>query len=409
MMRKLVDSILEKHSMIEKELSNFDGTWLTINMNPYLEVCLRISTWSEGLNVQYQEGESWHNSLHDPNIPIFNKSDYESDHPVRSFIERIPDDVLTKVKQFNMNQLTMMRLLKAYPISIDILEHSPSVYCMFADWVQSNEVQITEAVTVLKQKRRNILEIIFNKPVREASVRFLNKHIANGHDRLELDTLKKACLDSRLLEGFNRIDSLGWNELRMAVRFQFLISNQFFWDAVQNGVEVSYLQSKLRDIKSLAEQLETSDYQASIERCQTVEDLTNLHDRWTERLYEVDDEDIERRFLSRYGTQLFPEPPIPGNNDIIPIVTSSELFKEVQRLNCFAETVVNEIINDEIFIYKVCRPERGTIELRIENEKPMKCNFISALNSSPSLDTKNMIHEWLCSHINGLGNEIDIS
>ena len=390
--------------MIEKEFAIFDGTWLTINMYPYMEASLRISSWDKGLNIQYKEGENWINSLHDPNLPIFNQSDYESDHPIRSFIKSIPDCLLIKVKQFKINQLTILRLLKEYQVSIDILEHSPSVYCIFADMVQSNEVQVTEAVSILKLKRRQILSIIFERPVSNASIRFLNKYIANGYDQLELDTLKKACLDRRLLEGFNRIDSFGWNELRMAVRFKLITSYQFFWDAVQNGVEISYLRSKLRDIESLAEQITIHDYQSSIESCQTIEDLTDLHDRWTTRLYEVGDEYIENRFLSRYGAQQFPEPPLPGNDNIIPVVTSSELFKEVQRLNCFAETIVNEIMNDEVFIYKVYGPERGTLKLQIENGKPIKWKFITESNSSKNTDTRNMIHNWFCSHKNGLGH-----
>ena len=390
--------------MIEEEFTSFDGTWLTINLHPYLDVCLRISTWNEGLEVQYFEDEIWVNSSHDPNFRIFNKSDYESDHPVRSFIKSIPCDILMKVKQFDMNQLTILRLLKEYPISIDILEHSPSVYCILADWVQSNEITTLESVTILKQKRRSILSIIFKKPVSEASIRFLSKYIGNGHDRLELDTLKKTCLDSCILEGFSRIKSFGWNEMRMAARYPFLISYQFFWDAIYWETDISYLLSKLQDTQRLGKQLIIHDYQVTIEDCRTVEELANLHDRWTERMYEVDDEEIERRFLSRYGAQKFPDPPLPGNDNIIPIVNSFELFREVQLLSDFAETYVNEVSNEEIFLYRVYGQERGTIELRIENGKPTAGKFIRPFNKPPNENTKTMIQDWLSSHKKVLGH-----
>ena len=70
----------------------------------------------------------------------------------------------------------------------------------------------------------------------------------------------------------------------------------------------------------------------SVGRCKSIHALKKLHDRWSERLNSRVSQQQIQKFIETYGTNAFPEPPIPGTDEIVPITAYDELLAEKGKL-----------------------------------------------------------------------------
>ena len=117
------------------------------------------------------------------------------------------------------------------------------------------------------------------------------------------------------------------------------------------------------------------------------------------RLREVHDE-VAREFARwhRVSSQ-FPPPPVPGTPDIVPLCTPRDLIQEgVEQGNCVA-SYIESVVEGELFIYRVLRPERATLSIVWT---PCGIWEISELalrkNREPSLAVRHAVSEWLRPH-----------
>ncbi len=53
------------------------------------------------------------------------------------------------------------------------------------------------------------------------------------------------------------------------------------------------------------------------------------------------------------------------------------------------------------FIYRVLKPERATLELKIHKNKPVIQQLCLQNNGKPSNETKNAVNRWLRKKVNG--------
>ncbi len=94
-----------------------------------------------------------------------------------------------------------------------------------------------------------------------------------------------------------------------------------------------------------------------LERCRTLEDIQRVHQRvievnghlWTES----SDSELENR--------PWPDPPIPGNDNIEPITSLAELRCESKLMHHCVATYAQRIIEGHGYVYRVHRPERATL------------------------------------------------
>lgn len=385
--------------MIDEELVAFDGDWLTVDFFEHFDVRFRISPWNAGLTVQYWQDGNWANASHDPNIPLFRPLDYPENHPVRCFLNGIPSEVIDLTEPYELNRLTLMRFVREEPAVRDLLAHSPGILFLFLDWFQANDVTIEEACAIIKKRRREILTFATGRAVSESTVRFLKKFQPSGYGQEELDILCRAISNEALITRFRHIKSFDKTALQVALNNSAMLSCRFFEDALKIHGDASHAVRVWNDTERMGRALGIQDHGVVIKNCRTVEQLTAIHDRWMDRLNEEAVENGEPRATIPPFTGDFPDPPIPGDGNIEPILTASDLHAEGRAMRHCVRSYAEDVANGRSFIYRVKKPERGTLELRITGDKIRMGQLKLIRNRPASFETRKSVQDWLKSRM----------
>ena len=126
--------------------------------------------------------------------------------------------------------------------------------------------------------------------------------------------------------------------------------------------------------------------------------LQNYHDRLTKLYNHLIQQDLQnqkenkiRKAQGKYG-----QPPVPGTEHIIPIISYEELVQEgVSQCHCVA-SYHSQILERTTFVYKVTYPERSTLQLKKSFEGAWSlCQLRAKANRSVKKETLHFINDWL--------------
>ena len=130
-------------------------------------------------------------------------------------------------------------------------------------------------------------------------------------------------------------------------------------------------------------------------RCKTLLDLTTLHDRWSTKLNKFSIDERVAATIAKYGTALFPMPPLIGTNTIIPITTAKELFQEGADMHHCVASYAGKIMQNQCYIYRILEPERATVEIGYENGTLLLNQIKLINNGKPSEETVEVVSKWI--------------
>ena len=98
----------------------------------------------------------------------------------------------------------------------------------------------------------------------------------------------------------------------------------------------------------------------------------------------------------------FPEPPLPGTQNIVPITSGPELQEESQAMGHCVVSLIPDILNGDLFVYRIVAPERATVALALTTtaEQPgttrWSFNEIQGPNNCEvTPETFNHVTRWL--------------
>ena len=139
-------------------------------------------------------------------------------------------------------------------------------------------------------------------------------------------------------------------------------------------------------------------------RCTSISSLERLHDR-----LQADFND-NRGFSPRlddYGqVARLPPPPLPGNNDIKPLTSQEEIFREGREMNSCVTKYIPRVLRGEYFFYKTRYPERLTIGVLIvadrnsgESDSFLLREVRAPFNRQPSQEAMEFITDWFESEV----------
>lgn len=147
-----------------------------------------------------------------------------------------------------------------------------------------------------------------------------------------------------------------------------------------------------RDTLKMADDLEIVDIMIRIRSCESIPQLTSLHDRLVS---EINDKALQDMPLVEYG-----EAPIKETSIIVPITNNHDLHLEGRIQQHCISSYHNKITSGNYYAYQILKPERATLGLNktieggyIIDQVYLKCNGIV------SDATRELIMGWLNSGI----------
>ncbi|WP_197479703.1 PcfJ domain-containing protein, partial [Oleiphilus sp. HI0132] len=142
------------------------------------------------------------------------------------------------------------------------------------------------------------------------------------------------------------------------------------------------------DTINMGEELGIPKILSLILACNNLRSLKQLHDKLAVKINEKE--------CSNTPLIYYTEPPVRGNEFVIPITNNHALMNEgtVQH-NCVA-SYHNRIILRKYYVYKILKPERATLGLKLKEGKFHSIDQIKiCFNSDVSKKTLEQVEEWL--------------
>ena len=371
-----------------------DGTFY-IDIRSRLDVYLKYSPWKNGLNIYRYQGRRWTPEPRDPDLPLVSEVHIHSPSlPVHHFIKQIPEAVQSKILSFNYLQTTMLQLAARTEKALDLLCDIPILLWLIAEKYHHRNWSLEKCNIILSKKRKFILKEILDTGSR-SDVKFLKKIKLMHGEQDELNVIKTAIQQRNQGGRLNHWPTVPVQVIALLQRFPNLSEASFLraaasktYDRIADGLADSYRTCKLwDDIYHMGSVLEIKNLSAVLNRTKSVDSLHKIHDRWMERLH--------RKETIITGGKSFCTPPIPGNNNICPILTFEDLLAEGRLMHHCVGGYVNKINNGGSYVYRVLRPERATLEIIGQGRNVKIGEFRRLYNQSPSAGTYLAVKNWL--------------
>jgi hypothetical protein len=364
---------------------------LFIDLRPHLDVRLRFAPWEAGMTVARWTGQGWETETTDPQIALLDRETLlYSETPISRYAQKIPAEIRAAATPFAYHQLTLLQWAAQDPYARDLLLSNPMLL-----WLLVDAVPYLEVVShLLREKQQVLLEVLLGTGTKPMLRLLRHLQLWQSGSR-EIRLLRQVLKNPRVLTALNRFPVINRTLLVLAERWPEVITLPIVTDlplqremptpkAMVWANRVSTLRGDLLRIGAL---LGNQDYQKTIDRCTSLEQLQRLHDRWTERMN-------RSRRLSEEQI-LFPTPPLSGNDVIRPILTLAALTEEGRMMRHCVRSYADRVFCGKSYFYQVLSPERGTLELNLKKQPPAIAQFRLARNRIPSSASWHQVTRWL--------------
>ena len=373
-----------------------DQGFLYIDFRGLLGVCLRLGTWGQGLSAARWDvhAQAWEDEQWDLGLPI-NLEVGEGNSPIERYALGIPPEVRDVLKPFRWRQLVLLRMIRHHPEVLELCRSNPLLAFMLADTIVEKGIPIRESGTWAFKKRKEMVSFVGGLPS-EAMVKVLGKIRFNAYTEAACREAKKLVKDQAILRLAKTVRSIPGEVLTVRnARLDFV-----FWLANNNHEvldpgQINDVARLWNDSKSVGIALGIENPTQSVGRCKSIHALKKLHDRWSERLNSRVSQQQIQKFIETYGTNAFPEPPIPGTDEIVPITAYDELLAEGKAMHNCVVSYAERIMEGKCYIYQVLKPERATLEIRGEGGKYLPAQLRTISNGQPSNETKDAVEKWI--------------
>jgi hypothetical protein len=371
-----------------------DGNFY-IDIRPLLDVYLKYSPWENGLNIYRLTNEKWEPEHRDPDLPLVSETHINSpDLPVCHFIKHIPDNVRSLISSFNYLQTTMLQLCSRSEKALELLYDIPILLWLIAEKFHTRNWSLEKCDILLGKKRNSILKELFDSGTK-ADVKFLKKITLMHGEQDEIQVIKTAILEGKQGGHLKHWHTIPVQIIALLQRFPNLSEASFLrviatkmYDRIADGIADSYRICKLwDDIYHMGSVLNIENLPAILNQTKSIGAMQKIHDRWMERLH--------RKETIISSGKSFRKPPIPGNNDIFPILTFEDLLAEGKLMHHCVGGYVNKISTGTSYVYRVLHPERATLEIIGHGRHARIGEFKRLYNQSPSNNTYLTVTSWL--------------
>lgn len=248
-----------------------------------------------------------------------------------------------------------------------------------------------------RMKRKSLMYVIAGTPPRERVITLLKKIVMLHGTRSEFGMLSKLLKNDNVVNDYRHAKIVTMQELYLASRYELLSGSILLNRICQSKKEffrdykygMPYIERIVKDSISIGQNIGIKKSRDIVMNCNDLDEIRQLHDRWTQRLHET------TKFLQK--DIFFEEPSINIRDGIEFIRSINGLIKEGREMNHCLASYKSKALSGESYIYKLSsyRRERVTIELGLLNGVYILKQAKGKRNSEPSNIALNYIYTWL--------------
>lgn len=391
-------------SINKKFIRYSQGGHLTIDLNPSC-VVLKFGSWKENIPVsRWVDGEFEEVVLDDIEIPLFqNIEDLKEDDPLLLYQKSFPfPDIFTSLSAVKTHQLTVLRL-SLNPAGRDLLFSNLNLLWLVAHRMAEENISLDAGIAIIEQKRHDILRWASYKSIVSKSDLKLVAKLKIDFVEDDFDLIMGLFCEQILTTPLRYVDfPIPVKETIDLLDYKELIGAKSLWSAyreykgnIPRG-HLNLLSDAWVDTERLGQALKIRDRQIVVNQAPNAVRLKIIHDRWTIKLNEIEDENLLKSYIDEYGDDQMPPPPFPGDGSKIqPISKISDLMSEGHFMQHCVGGYVYAIFTKRSYIYKVLEPERATLEIDLSEAVPRIKQLRLAKNADPHMNTKKFVEKFV--------------
>jgi hypothetical protein len=374
--------------------TEFDGTNLDIS-DAFSPMRLRVYSFSSNLRVEIIKpgfDPKFEPQNENINLLDFDNAVYNTDHyngnPVEEFLKCIPHNIKTRVKKFKYQQLQLIQVLS------------------FIDWedAMSDENLILIWLLICKSIQKNWnrtrqldflskgFEFVFDELYDPNYLSTADLKKINGNDIGEpefngidflIETGKGAMI-------FKRQKEIPAKLLRLMFKYPDMTESNLLQNIFKSKrdyldviAEIDPLSGVWAECLSIGIILK-NDYLRTLNKITNISDLYWTRDHW---------------YAKMEGLQEFPEPPIDGSLNIVPVQTPSKLFSLIRHNHHLVPAYFNAVYEGRCYFYTATMPEDSlsedsVVRVKIKQEGFRLARVWSKKTKRSKTDIRKYIENW---------------
>ena len=309
-----------------------------------------------------------------------------------SFREEIPAEIVRIVEPFGSHQWALMVLIHQEPWAMDLAMSNPVLAYALASSDQFRGTPPAAAAVQARwychRKQRELLEWL-GFPGTEAIAKLIRKIPAESASPSILRRLNNALkADKRVLEYLSHLEvvNIAILELVTIPKYLDLITPKLLVEVAGKPAEASigdmihggmvilqqiYSHRNIRPFESVRQvcrfrEEADEEYQSHVHRQELARQEAKRiaeQERRRRQMVELAAQMSARENRRKIAARPYPEPPVPGTKDILPLTSADLLHSEGwEQGNCVASYQWRVLAGDT-YIYKVMAPERATLAI----------------------------------------------
>lgn len=354
---------------------------------------LEFSSWHQGISWKVRNTDTeWRKSFFDdPNI------DYHFEFDISDsglWISEVPNNLLPFIEEFerihhSFSTYHVLWILSRSTAAIDIFTTTPFLFWMIIDRALTEKLSDKSLLKLFQLKRRLLLESL-GFPGSDSALKFLGKFVyenPNIHDSLIL----KDFMWNQKFNRINHFESFNIDLILFLIKKPHLIKASFIENIHNRDIRKKTAQY-IDDITNMSEILSVTPRQNfnNILHCRDFSGIKKLHDNLSKRMN-----------ISIRAEELhFPPTHLKPTDHIKQILSLSELKEEGEEMNHCIFSYHEKIYLGEYAAFKVVKPERATLGVKIIGSRNYEIDQIQGYSNSPvSENTHQFVHNWFLSEI----------
>lgn len=345
----------------------------------------RVAGWQQGLACEIEDEEGCYPLpiYQDLGIDLLNSIDHPA---VAQWLATIPEPVLLQVEYFGALNFILARLAAANQSAGDLLINNPVLLMLWLNFSLQHKLDDASLFAGLEGKQAEILKRMGLFASR-ASAKLLRRICLASIDKISAGDICRVWKNQQMVEALYHQREISLLCLKNIIYFAWSIGSPFFQLLPTIGFEQRhYVDDTLRMSSGEAINL--------LRACRSWQQVLQVHDRFvvgvnTGRLGQHLLRDDEGNPLP------FPEPPLAGNDFILPVLTVEQLKQVGQSMEHCVLSYGLIIQQGEYFVYQYQGGEPLTIGVNVRQGKAISIDQIKGpKNCLPSAEALDCIQGW---------------
>ena len=325
------------------------------------------------------------------------------------FLACIPQEARSLAARYRHRQWHILQLLNRVPGADDLARSNPALAWMLASsWMFHPVSQHLRAARSLVRKRQREIVGWLCFPRRQSSVKILRKINPLSLYIPALTYLRHFIRRKEVSQALAHLSRINTGVLRLVcdpVLFYLVRPTLLEEVAACSGEDQQpRFALALRDMVRMAVLLDGEQALGHMRPFRSIEAAEASHDELVERLNRKDSSGIA-----------FPEPPLAGTEQIVPLQNHAELVKEGRKMHHCVASYARGVCAGHVYVYRVLAPQRATLAIGKEKGIWKIYQLKGFANRQVSKETWKAVHDWIASSQMGMemkvlsGLDLDLS